>query len=586
MSIGTFVRTSALAMMAILIVGGLFAASRLDRIRMGGEVQVAQQMNADLIADILPPPEYVIEPYLEATLLARAPETVAERAPRIATLRRLYDERRAFWQTAKVKPELKTQLLDHSQPAAERFWKELQGPFLDAARVQDRAALDASYAKLTTEYAAHRAEIDKLVTMTLDEQKAVAAAGNREFYLAICAVLVLGLIVGVQALHFYITMYRRVLEPVSTLSMLTARLAKGADADIPYQDRSDEVGSIAIGLEHYRAAAAKRAETDSHNIAEQRRMTDLLGDGLLALREGDLSHTIDDPFPVEYEVLRNNINAAIAALRDKVQLVRDSAGSIGITSREIAQGSEDLARRTEGSAATLAQATNALAEIDERLTDSMKAADTTVTRASEAIGSVQDGRSTTSRAVQAMTRASGSARNIDGVIEGLDKIAFQTRVLAMNAAVEAGRAGESGRGFAVVADLVSALAMRAEEQAKHAREMLTETQADILQAATAVEETESALDAIAGDVETVHDLIAAIDRDNHAQSKAVSEVSAAMRGMDTVTQQNAAMVEETSAALRNLSSEVSALAARAGAFRFERGGGGGRAPTEVGATLH
>ncbi|AJP74469.1 methyl-accepting chemotaxis protein [Sphingomonas hengshuiensis] len=573
MSIGSFVRNSALAMMAILLVGGLFAISRLDNIRMGGKVQVAQQMNADLIADILPPPEYVIEPYLEATLLARDPDTVAQRAARLAELRKLYDERHAFWITANVDADLKAQLLEHSHPAAMRFWTIAQGAFLDAVCRQDRPAIDAAYGQLSAAYADHRREVDKLVSLTLDRQKAVAAEGAREFMVAIGIVLALGVVVGAQALHFYITMYRRVLEPIGTLSGLTARLASGGDADIPYRERTDEIGSIAVGLEHYRASAAARIEADARNLAEQRRMTDLLGGGLLALREGDLSHTIDQPFPAEYEVLRQNINEAIAALRDKVQLLRDSAGNIGVTSRELAQGSEDLARRTEGGAHNVAKATMALVQIEERLKDSMQAADTTVKRADGAIAMVEDSRSTTGRAVQAMERARGSALNIDGVIEGLDKIAFQTRVLAMNAAVEAGRAGESGRGFAVVADLVSALAMRAEDQAKQAREMLTETQADILQAADAVAQTQSALDAVTGDFEAVHALISAIDRDNHAQSTAVSEVAHAMKGLDTITQQNAAMVEQTSAALGNLSGEVGALATRAGAFRFERDGG-------------
>jgi len=239
----------------------------------------------------------------------------------------------------------------------------------------------------------------------------------------------------------------------------------------------------------------------------------------------------------------------------------------------VAHGSEDLAHRTEKSAANLAQATEALSKIEERLRATMIAADTTVKRAGEATTAVRDGRGTTARAVEAMDRASGSAKNIDGVIEGVDKIAFQTRVLAMNAAVEAGRAGEAGRGFMVVADLVAALALRAEDQAKQARDMLSETQATILQAANAVHETDTALDTISGDVEAVHNLIAAIDHDNHAQSSAVSQVSTAMKEMDLVTQQNAAMVEQTSAAIQNLSSEVNALAQRAGAFRFDRSSG-------------
>ncbi|SFI99175.1 methyl-accepting chemotaxis protein [Sphingomonas sp. NFR04] len=587
MSIASFVRNSALAMMALLVVGGSLAAWRLDRIRMGGEVQLQQQVNAELIADILPPPEYIIEPFLEATLIARSPETVGTHAEKLEGLHKLYLERNTYWQKARVDESLRSQLLQQAHPAAQAFWNELDQNFLPAARKGDRAAVEASYAKLAGIYETHRAAVDKLVTMALAEQQRVSASGASEFYLAIGIVLVLALIVGGQAAHFYITMYRRVLEPVGTLSALTDRLAKGEVAAIPYQDRTDEMGRIASGLEHYRAAAAAQSEADARKLEEQREVTEVLGNGLLALREGDLSRTIDQRFPAEYEVLRQNINEAIASLRARVQLVSESADNIRNTSSEVAHGSEDLAHRTEKSAANLAQATEALAKIEERLRATMIAADNTVKRAGEATTALRDGRGTTARAVQAMDRASGSAKNIDGVIEGLDKIAFQTRVLAMNAAVEAGRAGEAGRGFMVVADLVAALALRAEDQAKQARDMLSETQADILQAADAVHDTDTALDTISGDVEAVHNLIAAIDHDNHAQSAAVSQVSTAMKGMDLVTQQNAAMVEETSAAIRNLSSEVNALAQRAGAFRFDRTTGT-RAAVHTGelATVH
>ncbi len=579
MSIASFVRNSALAMMAILLAGGLLAAWRLDRIRMGGEMQLQQQVNADLIADILPPPEYIIEPFLEATLIARNPETVGEHESRLSDLHKQYDERNRFWQTATVGEDLRAQLLQQAHPAAQQFWNEIEKGLIPAARKRDRAAIDSSYAKLNAQYAAHRAAIDRLVKMAGDAQVQLKAKGNFEFSLAIAIVVVLGLIVASQAAHFYLTMYRRVLEPIGTLSGLTDQLARGEVATIPYQDRSDEMGRIACGLEHYRAAAAAQSEADARKLEEQREVTEVLGHGLLALREGDLTRTIERRFPEEYEVLRQNINEAIASLRTRIQLVSESSENIRSTSNEIAHGSEDLAQRTEKSAANLAQATMALEKIEERLRATMIAADNTVKRAGEATTALRDGRGTTARAVQAMDRASGSAKNIDGVIEGLDKIAFQTRVLAMNAAVEAGRAGEAGRGFMVVADLVAALALRAEDQAKQARDMLSETQVDIIQAADAVHDTDMALDTISGDVEAVHDLIAAIDHDNHAQSAAVSQVATAMKGMDLVTQQNAAMVEQTSAAIRNLSGEVNALAQRAGAFRFQRTVHGARAAT-------
>ncbi|WP_395337420.1 methyl-accepting chemotaxis protein [Novosphingobium sp. BL-8H] len=355
-------------------------------------------------------------------------------------------------------------------------------------------------------------------------------------------------------------------RPMAKLSEAVDRLAQGENSTIPALDRQDEIGTMARAAEVFRQAAADRAEADHRAAEEQKIVTGAVGQGLDALRQGDLTREITAPFPTGYAALKDNFNAALAELRRMIGAVANSAGGIQTGSAEIAQASEDLARRTEANAASLEETSAALVQIDQRLKASAVASSQTVLRADEALSTVAGGREIADEAVQAMGRVSESAKGIDSVIEGLDKIAFQTRVLAMNAAVEAGRAGDAGRGFAVVADLVSALAMRSEEEAKRAREQLTATQTDIGTAVQAVQRVDGAFENISGDVTEVHMLLGQMAQDNQAQSTAITQISVAVSTMDHSTQQNAAMVEETSAAARNLTSEAASLNDQAARF--------------------
>ncbi|MDG2532613.1 methyl-accepting chemotaxis protein [Sphingomonas sp. HITSZ_GF] len=378
-------------------------------------------------------------------------------------------------------------------------------------------------------------------------------------------------------------------RPIKRMTALMGRLAGGENGiDVPGTDRKDEVGGMAQAVLVFRDAAVAKEKADAAKLvadAEQKHVVTELTNGLESLAKGDLTAEIKSEFASDYVALKANFNSALDALRTLIGSVVEGAASIRTGSGEIAQASEDLARRTESNAASLEETSAAISQMDGRLKATAKAAGTTLTRADQAIATVGDGRSIADDAVQAMTRVSESAKGIDSVIEGLDKIAFQTRVLAMNAAVEAGRAGEAGRGFAVVADLVSALAMRAEEEAGRARDQLTATQTDIVAAVEMVQKVDGALLAISGDVDQVHDLLANIAADNEAQSSAVTQIAVAIGTMDQATQQNAAMVEETSAASRNLSSEVQLLSEQASAFNIGAGQAPARRPAASGRSI-
>ncbi len=428
------------------------------------------------------------------------------------------------------------------------------------------------------------------ITIANNERIAAASKDSAELSASTERNVLIALIVSILATAGALFAAHRIIRgsvvrPLIELTEQMDVLAKGNHAiTIGHQERKDEIGVIGRSVAVFRTQAEERHRLEAAKKqadVEQSHVVATVGEHLDSLASGDLTAEIREEFPASYVQLKDSFNSALASLGGLIRSVAESAGQIRTGSSEIAQASEDLARRTESNAASLEETSAAIVQMDERIKASAGAATQTVGRADQAIATVGGGRALADEAVQAMGRVSDSAKGIDSVIEGLDKIAFQTRVLAMNAAVEAGRAGEAGRGFAVVADLVSALAMRAEEEAKRARDQLTVTQTDINSAVGAVEKVDAALQNISADVGEVHQLLGSMAADNQAQAQAITEINAAVSSMDQSTQQNAAMVEETSAAARNLLTEVSGLAEQAGKFRCDGGETAHALPTRV-----
>jgi methyl-accepting chemotaxis protein len=425
-----------------------------------------------------------------------------------------------------------------------------------------------------------KANDERIADAKAYSEKLSASASSTSTTMLIVSVVMIALFVGIGLLVSRLG----ITAPIADLQARMKSLAEGNNsAEVPGTARGDEIGAMAKAVLVFREAAVDKEKADAakkHADAEQQRVVETLEANLGKLAQGDLASEINEAFSPAYESVKINFNAAVAELRSLIGSVMESAATIRTGSGEIAQASEDLARRTEANAASLEETSAAVTQMDGRLKATAASASRTVGRADGAIATVSGGRAIADEAVQAMTRVADSAKGIDSVIEGLDKIAFQTRVLAMNAAVEAGRAGEAGRGFAVVADLVSALAMRAEEEAGRARDQLTATQTDIVAAVEMVQKVDHALVDISGDVSEVHKLLGEMATDNQAQSTAITQISVAIGTMDQSTQQNAAMVEETSAAARNLSGEVAALSEQASKFNL----GAGARPAAVRST--
>jgi methyl-accepting chemotaxis protein len=302
-----------------------------------------------------------------------------------------------------------------------------------------------------------------------------------------------------------------------------------------------------------------------------------VGAALDALAAGDLTYRIGDGMPAAYAKLRENFNGAMERLQGTMVGIARNTEAVRDSANDITQASDDLSRRTEEQAASLEETAATIQEIAgtvrrtaERAVEARQLVATATADAALA-GKVAG------ETVGAMGAIESSAKQIGNIIGVIDEIAFQTNLLALNAGVEAARAGEAGRGFAVVATEVRALAQRSAEAAKEIKALITGSGRQVENGVKLVGETGGALARIADQVARLNQLIGDISASAQDQANGLNEVTTAVTQMDQVTQQNAAMVEETTAASHSLAREADELARLFGQFRIGETAPAGRA---------
>jgi methyl-accepting chemotaxis protein len=301
------------------------------------------------------------------------------------------------------------------------------------------------------------------------------------------------------------------------------------------------------------------------------RMTNVarVGAALSSFADGDLQNRLDVPLMPSLDKLRVDFNLAAASLQEALQVVSTSAAAIHRGSNEIGDSVGDLSRRTEHQASRLEETAAALDELTKTVRKSAEGA----AQARDAVVSAQADAEKSGEVVRDAVSAMGgieqSAREISQIIGVIDEIAFQTNLLALNAGVEAARAGDAGRGFAVVASEVRALAQRSAEAAKEIKTLIAGSTQQVSKGVELVGEAGRALSRIAGRVTEMNGVIRDIASSAQDQATGLSEVNAAVNQMDQMTQQNAAMVEQTSAASQALAHEGDELARLISRFKVE-----------------
>ncbi|MBW9071262.1 methyl-accepting chemotaxis protein [Agrobacterium pusense] len=437
------------------------------------------------------------------------------------------------------------------------------------------AKADSLILPLTADNAAFLDQVLKSVAARSDE---LTDETNSTIFTSL---MVVGITFALGIIASLVVAAKGITTPIASLRERMITLAQGETAaHVDGQDRKDEVGQMAKAVSIFRDNALEKIrlekEADANrSLSEQERMereaqkakdaadtqfaVDQLAKGLDRLADGDIAYRIETPFVAHLDTLRNNFNGSVANLNDALRAVGENARGIDAGANEIRSAADDLSKRTEQQAASVEETAAALEEITTTVKDSSNRAEEVGHLVARARDGAEKSGAVVRQAVTAMNEIERSSGEITNIISVIDEIAFQTNLLALNAGVEAARAGEAGKGFAVVAQEVRELAQRSAKAAKEIKALITTSGEHVRSGVTLVGETGRALEVIVTEVQEINRHIAAIVESSREQSVGLQEINTAVNTMDQGTQQNAAMVEQSTAASHSLAKEAASL---------------------------
>lgn len=438
------------------------------------------------------------------------------------------------------------------------------------------------------------ADLNTAVLAKTDAQSAELSAGSDRASIIMLGAAVMGLLLGLAGA--VVLASRTITGPLQRLAATMGELSGGTlQADVVGAERRDEVGTMARAVMIFkengltmrrlevekaeREAAAdverqahegerRRVEVERIDLAKQQQhVVGMLADGLDRLAQGDLTCRLTDSVASDYIKLRDDFNGALEGLSDTVKTIQTTSVEVSTAAREINMGANDLSKRTEEQASSLEETAATTEELAASVKASANASRQAVAMAQEAMNVAEKGGSIVTTAVEAMNRIEGASRKISDITGVIDEIAFQTNLLALNAAVEAARAGDAGKGFAVVASEVRTLAQRSSDAAKDITSLIAESAAEVEQGVTLVRSAGEALGQIVDASRKVVATVSEISAASGEQANGIDEMSQTVAHMDEMTQQNAALAEESAASATSLSDQINKLNGLVASFR-------------------
>ncbi|MCG5051338.1 MAG: HAMP domain-containing protein [Myxococcales bacterium] len=502
---------------AVLAALGIYADDTVREVKVDGANYDRIILQKDLVADILPPPEYIIESYLVAHLLQRSQskDETTTLLDKMAALRSEYDTRHAFWDKALPEGPMRTELLRNSYEPARRFFAVVERQFIPAVERKDPQAVAAAMGELDEAYAQHRAAIDRTVEMAVKESVSIERETSAlvAFRSRTLVVIVIASVAALVLLGWAIA--RSILRPIHATVQLIQDVAEG---------------------------------------------------------EGDLTRRLDEQGRDELATLSRSFNTFVEKLHDMMIDIRRSATAVTSASQRVAASAEQISSGAQEQASSLEQTAASLEEITAAVRQNSQNAQQAAQLAQTSRNTAEQGGQDVQQAVAAMREINTASKRIAEIITTIDEIAFQTNVLALNAAVEAARAGEQGRGFAVVAAEVGNLSQRSAAAAKEIKSLINEAVVLVDEGGVQVNRSGQTLSDIVTSVKRVTDIVGEIAAASTEQATGVEQVNTAVTQMDSVTQNNASETEALAETASTLSSRAHDLLSVVSRFRLrERG---------------